>query len=101
MLRDSIRQGPAGPFLALEYDQRATLIQTLREQIADVSTRTQRPVLLVDGSVRRYIKDAVGDEFPELRAISYNEIAPEIEVEPIGTITLAPEVVEEQELSLT
>ncbi|RZU42243.1 type III secretion system export apparatus subunit SctV [Edaphobacter modestus] len=101
MLRDAIRQGPAGPFLAIEYDQRTKLIQTLREQIADVSTRTQSPVLLVDSSVRRYIKVAVGEDFPELRAISYNEIAPEVEVEPIGTITFAPTVaVDEQQLSL-
>jgi type III secretory pathway component EscV len=102
MLRDAIRQGPAGPFLAIEYDQRTKLVQTLREQIADVSTRTQSPVLLVDASVRRYIRVAVGDDFPELRAISYNEIAPEVEVEPIGTIIFAPtEPVDEGQLALT
>jgi type III secretory pathway component EscV len=101
MLRDAIRQGPAGPFLAIEYDQRTKLVQTLREQIADVSTRTQSPVLLVDASVRRYIKVAVGDDFPELRAISYSEIAPEVEVEPISTITFTPtEAVDEGQLSL-
>jgi type III secretory pathway component EscV len=102
MLRDAIRQGPAGSFLAIEYEPRAKLVQTLREQIADVSTRTQSPVLLVDASVRRYIRVAVGDDFPELRAISYNEIAPEVEVEPIGTIAFAPvEAVDEGQLSLT
>jgi type III secretion protein V len=102
MLRDAIRQRPAGPFLAIEYDQRTKLVQTLREQIADVSTRTQSPVLLVDSSVRRYIKVALGDDFPELRSISYNEVAPEVEVEPIGTIAFAPvEAVDEGQLSLT
>jgi type III secretory pathway component EscV len=101
MLRDAIRQGPAGPFLAIDYDQRTKLVQTLHEQIADVSTRTQSPVLLVDSSVRRYIKIAVGDDFPELRAISYNEVAPEVEVEPIGTITFAhTEAVDEGQPSL-
>jgi type III secretion protein V len=45
---------------------------------------------------------AVGDDFPELRAISYNEIAPEVEVEPIGTITFTPaEAVDEGQLALT
>ncbi len=102
ILRDAIRQGPAGPFLAIEYEERARLLKALHEQIADVSTRTQSPVLLVDPSVRRYIKTAVGDDFPELRAISYNEIAPEIEVEPLGTITLGPaEIANEEQLALT
>ena len=102
MLRDAIRQGPAGPFLAIEYEQRTQLVQALREQIADISTRTQSPVLVVDSSVRRYIRTAVGDDFPELRSISYNEIAPEIEVEPLGTITLGPtETANEEQLALT
>jgi type III secretion protein V len=102
MLRDAIRQGPAGSFLALDYEQRGQLVQALREQIADVSSRTQSPVLLVDASVRRYIKSAVGDDFPELRAISYNEIAPEIQLEPLGTITFAPrETTEEEQLATT
>jgi type III secretion protein V len=89
LIRDAIRQGPAGSFLAMDYEQSDLLVRSLREQIADVSTRTQSPVLLVDSSVRRYVKTALGENFAELRAISYNELAPEIEVEPIGTITLA------------
>lgn len=52
-------------------------------------TRTQNPVVVVDGSVRRFIKTAVGSTFPELHALSYNELASEITVEPVGTISLS------------
>lgn len=89
LIRDAIRQGPAGSFVAMDYDQSELLARSLREQIADVATRTQIPVLLVDRSIRRYVKPALGESFPELRVLSYNELAPEIEVEPVGTITLA------------
>jgi type III secretion protein V len=102
VIRDAIRQGSAGSFLAMDYEQREQLVGALQSQIADVSTRTQRPVLLVDGSIRRYMKSALGENFPELRAISYDEIAPEIEVEPLGTITLSlPDEAEEEQPTLT
>jgi type III secretion protein V len=101
LIRDAIRQGVAGPFLAMDYEQSELLVRSLRLQIADVGTRTQSPVLLVDGSIRRHVKAALGENFPELRAISYNELAPEIEVEPIGTVTLAtPAEQEEEQLTL-
>jgi type III secretion protein V len=100
LIRDAIRQGPGGSFLAMDYEQSDLLVRSLREQIADVSTRTQSLVLLVDSSVRRYVKTALGENFPELRAISYNELAPEIEVEPVATITLAPPIEQEQEQSV-
>lgn len=88
MIRDSIRQGPAGSFLAMDPEQNDALIGAIRSQVGEVPTRTQNPVLVVDGSVRRFIKTAVGSSFPELHALSYNELAAEIAVEPIGTISL-------------
>jgi type III secretion protein V len=53
--------------------------------------------LVVDGSIRRFIKDALGNNFPELHALSYNELPSEIAVEPIGMISLIPPSEPEQE----
>jgi type III secretion protein V len=97
MIRDSIREGSAGAFLAMDQEQSDLLIGAIRSQIGDVPTRTQNPVLVVDGSIRRFIKDALGSNFPELHALSYNELPAEIAVEPIGTISLTPPSEPEQE----
>jgi type III secretion protein V len=102
MIRDSIRQGPTGAFLAMDQEQSDLLVGAIRSQIGDVSTRIQNPVLVVDGSVRRFIKPALGGAFPEVHALSYNELAPEITVEPIGIISLSrPPELEEEKLALT
>jgi type III secretory pathway component EscV len=103
MIRDSIRQGPAGAFLAMDQEQSDLLIEAIRSQIGDVPTRTQNPVLVVDGSVRRFVRAALGSSFPELHALSYNELASEITVEPIGMISLTPPPPEseEEKLALT
>ena len=102
MIRDSIREGPAGAFLAMDYEQSEQLVEAVRSQIGDVPTRTQNPVLVVDSSVRRFIRSALGESFPELRALSYNELAPEIIVEPMGVISpIVPSDSEEAQLALT
>jgi len=97
MIRDSIRQGPAGAFLAMDQEQSDMLIEAIRSQIGDVPTRTQNPVLVVDGSVRRFVRAALGNSFPDLHALSYNELASEITVEPIGMISLTPPPPESEE----
>jgi type III secretion protein V len=102
IIRESVRQGSSGAFLAMDQEQIDLLAEAIRNQIGDVPTRIQNPVLVVDGSIRRFIKTAVGSSFPELHALSYNELAPEIAVEPIGTISLsAPPEPEEERLALT
>ena len=103
MIRDSIRQGATGTFLAMDQEQSDLLIRAIRSQIGDIPTRIQNPVLVVDGSIRRFIKGALGNSFPELHALSYNELASEILVEPIGMISLSspPESGEEEQLALT
>jgi len=69
----------------------------LRNQIGYSPMRTQSPVLVVDGTVRRFMKGLLGMSFPELSFLSYAELAPEITVEPIGTITLNRPLEPEQE----
>jgi type III secretion protein V len=102
MIRDSIRQGPTGAFLAMDHEQSDLLIGAIRSQVGNVVTRTQNPVLVVDASVRRFVKAALGGAFPELHALSYSELAPEIAVEPIGMISLSPPPkLEEEKLALT
>ena len=102
MIRDSIRQGPAGAFLAMDQEQNDLLIDAIRTQIGDAPNRTQNPVLVVDRSVRRFIKAALGSSFPEIHALSYNELASEITVEPIGMISSSPPAEpEEEKLALT
>jgi type III secretion protein V len=102
LIRNSTRQGPSGAFVAMDSEQIQLLVEAVRRQIGDAPSRTQTPVLLVDSGIRRYMKSLLGDFFPELRTLSYNELTPEINVEPVGTLSLSsiPESQEEQ-LALT
>jgi type III secretion protein V len=87
MIRDAIRQGPAGEFLAMEQEQSDQLIEAVQATLGEVQTRTQNPVLVVDGSVRRFVKTALGGGFAGLHVLGYNELASEIAVEPIAMVS--------------
>ena len=99
IIRDALRQGPTGLFLALDEDQHQLLVEAVRAGISDSLTRTQNPVLVVDDSIRPFVKAALGRSFPELHALSYSELAPEIWIEPIGLVSLpsSPEMSPETE----
>jgi type III secretion protein V len=102
VIRGSIRQGPAGPFLAMDPEQIQLFIDAVRNEIGSPPALAQNPVLLVDAAIRRYVRNLLADTFPELRSLSYQELTPEINVEPIGTISLnSDSQPQEDELALT
>ena len=49
---------------------------------------TQRPVLLTSMDIRRYVKKIIEQELPELPVLSYQELTPEITIQPLGRISL-------------
>jgi type III secretion protein V len=51
-------------------------------------TGTQKPVLVVSMDIRRYVRRLIEGEHYELAVISYQEITPEISVQPINRIRL-------------
>jgi type III secretion protein V len=88
LIRDATRQSPAGSFFGMDPDQLQLIIDAIRDEVGSSRSAAQVPVLLVDSSIRRSMSSLLADTFPELRALSYDELAAEISVEPIGTISL-------------
>lgn len=46
----------------------------------------QKPVLLASMDIRRYVRRLIEGEFYELPVVAYQEITPEISVQPIERI---------------
>jgi type III secretion protein V len=101
LIRNSIRQGANGTFAAIDPEQMAALVDAIRDQIGEVPTRTQNPVLVVDEEIRFSTRGLLLDTFPELRVLSYAELAPEMIVEPIATISLKEIAEPDEQLALT
>ena len=60
----------------------------LRQTIGDLHKHVRTPVLLAAMDVRRYTKKLVENEFETLPVLSYQELTPEVTVQPIARVAL-------------
>ena len=89
MIRGAIKQTSAGSYLALDPDSTQLILHTVRSTITPAPIDAQPPVLLTAIDVRRFTKKLIEGDFPELPVISYQEIVPEIKIQPLGRIQLS------------
>ena len=85
---NSVRQGPNGPLLAMDFEGTQAVIEAVRSAITSALPKMQSPVIFTEAGIRRPLRKLVADTLPEVRILSYGELASEIRVEPIGTIGL-------------
>lgn len=88
MVRGAIKQTSAGSYLALDPDSVQLILNAMRQVITPTPTGGQPPVLLTAIDVRRFIRKLIEGEFPDMAVVSYQEIVPEIKIQPLGRIQL-------------
>ncbi len=87
-IRDAIRHTSTGSYLALAPDISKRFLDTLKKEIGDFTKMSQKPVLLTSMDLRRYVRKLIEMDFYELPVLSYQELTPEISVQPLGRIKL-------------
>ncbi|MCB1212676.1 MAG: type III secretion system export apparatus subunit SctV, partial [Chlamydiia bacterium] len=88
MVRGAIKQTSQGAFLALDGDTSQLILQGVRNTVAPPPPGGQPPVVLTSVDVRRFFRKLVEIEFPEISVLSYQEIVPEIRIQPLGRIQI-------------
>lgn len=89
MVRGAIKQTSAGSYLALDPDAVQLILQGMRNTIAPPPPGGQPPVLLTAIDVRRFVRKLIEMEFPDVSVVSYQEIVPEIRIQPLGRIQIS------------
>lgn len=88
MVRSSIKQTSAGSFLALDPDTSQLVIQAFKSVIVPVPSGSQPAVLITNMDVRRFVRKLIESDFPDIPVVSYQEIIPEIRIQPLGRVQL-------------
>jgi len=88
MIRGAIKQTSAGSYLALDPDSVNLILKAMRNTITPVPPGGQPPVLLTAIDVRRFARKLIETEFPDVSVVSYQEILPEIRIQPLGRIQI-------------
>jgi len=88
MVRGAIKQTSAGSYLALDPDSVQLILHSMRQIIQPPPPGGQPPVLLTAIDVRRFVRKLIEGEFPDLSVVSFQEIVPEIRIQPLGRVQL-------------
>ncbi len=89
MVRGAIKQTSAGSYLALDPDSVQLILQAIRSTVAPTPPGGQEPLILTAIDVRRFVRKLIEGEFPDIAVISYQEVVPEIRIQPLGRIQLS------------
>ncbi|MEM6958740.1 MAG: flagellar biosynthesis protein FlhA, partial [Myxococcota bacterium] len=80
-IRDSIQRTASGTYLALPPAMARDIIQAVSAECGDVPT-----VLLTQADIRRFVRRLLQTDVPRATVLSYAELSPSIQVEPLGRI---------------
>jgi type III secretion protein V len=89
MVRGAIKQTSAGSYLALDPDSVNMILKSMRNVVTPTPAGGQPPVVLTAIDVRRFVRKLIEAEFPDVSVVSYQEIIPEIRIQPLGRIQIS------------
>lgn len=87
-VREAIRQTSAGSYLALDPGTTKKLVENIKSTVGEISSNTRKPVLLTSMDIRRYLRKMIEQDLYELPVLSYQELTPEINVQPLARVEL-------------
>ncbi len=87
MFRNSVRQSAGGPYLAMDPALSQQVLAAVRGHIGDLPPGAQRPVIVTDGDIRRFVKRMLDFALPDITVLSYDQLAPQINLQPLGMIS--------------
>ena len=85
-IRRAIRQTSAGAFLSLDPASSQRILNAVEQAAGKYRKSTQKPVLMVSMDIRRYVRRLIEPKFYELPVMAYQEVTPEISVQPVARI---------------
>jgi type III secretion protein V len=87
-VRGSIQHTQSGSYLALEPEITQEILGAVRNEVGNLPPTAQNPVILTTMEIRRYFRKLVELEFPHLAVLSYQELSPDMNIQPIARISL-------------
>ncbi len=90
VIRGAIRRTSTGTYLSLDPNIAHDILEAIRRELEPLPPTAQKPIIITDAEVRRFVRKMVELEFPELTVLSYQELASELNIQPVGRITMRP-----------
>lgn len=87
-IRGAIRRTSSGTYIALDPAITQDILAAFRREVGNLPPSAQQPVVVTDQEIRRFVRRIAELEFRNLAVLSYQELAPELSIQPLARITL-------------
>ena len=87
-LVSSLARGENGYYLSLSPDILQSMVRQLAEQLKKFGGLTQSPVILTSQVMRIHFYRLIEQFYPNVRVLSFNEIANNVQIQSIGSLVL-------------
>lgn len=87
MIQSSVQPGAQGGVLALEPKKARSILEGIGKHL-EKFTAGAAPVLLCPAAIRLHVKKLTERYFPGLAVLSHNEVAPQVKIQSLGTVTI-------------
>ncbi|MFH1570968.1 MAG: flagellar biosynthesis protein FlhA [Gemmatimonadota bacterium] len=86
LIREAVQSTPAGITVAVPPDVASRLFRQMSRLVDQMVANGQQPVVLTAPHIRLAFRKLTMANYPSVYILSYNEIAPEVEVSAVGVI---------------
>ncbi|MEO1774708.1 MAG: type III secretion system export apparatus subunit SctV [Pseudomonadota bacterium] len=88
-VRSAVRQTSGASYLALDPQTHRTMMKSFKESIGSIDQAAVPPVLIAPMDIRRFMRKVVEREFPSLPVLSYQELSPDVNIQPLDRIRIS------------
>lgn len=86
MILENIKITPQGILVGIAPDISEKILQSVKNLVDQMIANDQQPVVLTSSSIRLAFRTMTEISFPDLGVLSYNEVAPEVEIFSVGMV---------------
>ncbi|KRQ93569.1 translocation protein [Bradyrhizobium jicamae] len=88
IVRGAVRETAVGPYLVLDDWQSERLLAQFRQIHSTIAQSQSQPVILGSMDIRRFVRGFLTRNGIDLPVLSYQDLAPDFTIQPIGSIKL-------------
>ena len=86
LFQNCIRQNANGSYLSMDPESIDLVVKAAQKEFSKLPPTAQRPAIVTSKEIRRFVKRVLSRDFPDLQVLSYEELAPEMNVQLLGKI---------------
>jgi len=88
MIAEGVQQTEHGNYLSLDPSVSQGILESIANQVEQLSIMEQTPIILCSPAVRMYVRQLTERYFAQIPVLSYNELEANVEVQSVGVVNV-------------